>query len=188
MSFMDVVIVYIIYNGQFDGKNVSKWRYVTWEGELVSSVFSWDLSLANRAASLNSANLSANFKNVGTWISIYLSLIRVSHQLNIALVSHLDQVVLWWKAQTIDSVCPAVSPLAELLRCLCEGHVGGDSAVDNGLWETEDYQHELRTFEIRTVSFNSDRSWLQCPWFNNIHQHTGLIQIHNPLLQRDIFR
>lgn len=34
--------------------------FFTWEGVLVSSIFSWDFSLANRAASLNSANLSAN--------------------------------------------------------------------------------------------------------------------------------
>lgn len=37
----------------------------TWEGVLVSSDFSWDFSLARRAASLNSANLSANW-NIGS--------------------------------------------------------------------------------------------------------------------------
>lgn len=37
------------------------------------------------------------------------------------------------EAEAIDSVRPAVGPLAELVRCLGERHVGGDGAVDDGL-------------------------------------------------------
>lgn len=40
------------------------------------------------------------------------------------------------EAQAVDSVRPAVGPLAKLVRCLGERHVGGDGAVDNGLWRT----------------------------------------------------
>lgn len=40
------------------------------------------------------------------------------------------------EAEAIDSVRPAVGPLAKLVRCLGERHVGGDGAVDNGLWRT----------------------------------------------------
>lgn len=37
------------------------------------------------------------------------------------------------EAETVDGVGPAVGPLAELVRRLGEGHVGGDGAVDDGL-------------------------------------------------------
>lgn len=51
-------------------------------------------------------------------------------------VSHLNQVALWWEAEAVDSVGSAVRPLAKLLRCLGERHVGGDGAVYNGLLGT----------------------------------------------------
>lgn len=38
------------------------------------------------------------------------------------------------KAQSIDRVGSAVCPLPKFLRRLREGHVGGDSAVDDCLW------------------------------------------------------
>lgn len=41
------------------------------------------------------------------------------------------------EAQAVHGVGPAVGPLPELLRRLCEGHVGGDGAVDDGLWMME---------------------------------------------------
>lgn len=50
---------------------------------------------------------------------------------------HLDQVALRGEAEAVDGVGPAVGPLAELLRRLGECHVGGDGAVDNGLWRTK---------------------------------------------------
>lgn len=51
-------------------------------------------------------------------------------------VSHLNQVALWWEAEAVDSVGSAVRPLAKLLRCFGERHVGGDGAVYNGLLGT----------------------------------------------------
>jgi len=39
--------------------------------------------------------------------------------------SHLDQVALRREAEAVDGVGPAVGPLAKLLRCLGERHVGG---------------------------------------------------------------
>ncbi len=46
---------------------------------------------------------------------------------------YLLQLLLCGEAQAIDSVGPAVRPLAKLLRGFGEGHVGGDGAVDDGL-------------------------------------------------------
>lgn len=43
----------------------------TWEGELASSIFSRDFSLAKRAASLYSANLSANWEDMWGQICMY---------------------------------------------------------------------------------------------------------------------
>ncbi len=51
--------------------------------------------------------------------------------------SHLGQVALGREAEAVDGVRPAVGPLAKLLRRLGERHVGGDGAVDNGLWRTK---------------------------------------------------
>lgn len=45
-------------------------------------------------------------------------------------------MALWWEAEAVDSVGSAVRPLAKLLRCLGERHVGGDGAVYNGLLGT----------------------------------------------------
>lgn len=47
------------------------------------------------------------------------------------------------KAQSVDSIGTAVSPLAKLLRRLCEGHVWSDGAVDNSLrsFEADDPVH-----------------------------------------------
>ena len=47
--------------------------------------------------------------------------------------AHLGQLTLRGEAEAVDGVGPAVGPLAKLLRCLGEGHVGGDGAVDDGL-------------------------------------------------------
>jgi hypothetical protein len=47
--------------------------------------------------------------------------------------AHLGQVLLRGKAQAIDGVGATVRPLPELLGGFGEGHVGGDSAVDDGL-------------------------------------------------------
>lgn len=47
--------------------------------------------------------------------------------------SHFGQVALRREAEAVDSVRPAVGPLAELVRRLGERHVGGDGAVDDGL-------------------------------------------------------
>lgn len=46
---------------------------------------------------------------------------------------HFGQVALGGEAQAVDSVGPAVSPLAKLVRRLGKRHVGGDGAVDDGL-------------------------------------------------------
>lgn len=48
---------------------------------------------------------------------------------------YLGQMLFRSKAQAIDRVGSAVCPLAELLRGFCEGHVGRDGTVDNGLGE-----------------------------------------------------
>lgn len=47
--------------------------------------------------------------------------------------SHLGQLLLRGKAQSKDSVGPAVSPLAKLLGRLGKCHVGCDGAVDDHL-------------------------------------------------------
>lgn len=84
--------------------------------------------MANRAASLNSANLSANLKKGGTFQNFSEEPdFRVPR-------SHFGQVALGREAEAIDRVGPAVGPLAELVGGLGEGHVGGNSAVDDGLW------------------------------------------------------
>lgn len=46
---------------------------------------------------------------------------------------YLLQLLFCGKAEAIDSVGPAVCPLAKLLGGFGEGHVRGDGAVDNGL-------------------------------------------------------
>ena len=55
--------------------------------------------------------------------------------------SYLLQLLLCREAQTIDCVCPAVGPLAKLVRGLGEGHVGSDGAVDDGLVHTRAHSH-----------------------------------------------
>lgn len=46
---------------------------------------------------------------------------------------HFGQVALGGEAEAVDGVGPAVGPLAKLVRCLGERHVGGDGTVDDGL-------------------------------------------------------
>lgn len=46
---------------------------------------------------------------------------------------YLVQLLFCSKAQTVDSVGPAVSPLTKLLGRLGKCHAGCDGAVDNGL-------------------------------------------------------
>lgn len=46
---------------------------------------------------------------------------------------YLREMLLRSKAQPIHGVGSAVRPLPKLLGRLCEGHVGGDGAVDDGL-------------------------------------------------------
>ena len=49
--------------------------------------------------------------------------------------AHLSQMLFRSKAKAIDSVGAAVCPLSKLLGGFGEGHVGSDSAVDDGLGE-----------------------------------------------------
>lgn len=51
--------------------------------------------------------------------------------------THLGQMLLRSKAKAIDSVGATVCPLPELLGGFGKGHVGSDSAVDNGLGRGE---------------------------------------------------
>lgn len=46
---------------------------------------------------------------------------------------YLVKLLLSGEAQAVHSVSPAVCPLAKLLRCLSECHVGCDGAVDDSL-------------------------------------------------------
>jgi hypothetical protein len=48
-------------------------------------------------------------------------------------VTNLLKLLLGGKAQSVHGVGTAVSPLAKLLGCFGECHVGGDGAVDDGL-------------------------------------------------------
>lgn len=45
------------------------------------------------------------------------------------------------EAEAVDSVRPAVGPLAEFVRRLGERHVGGDGAVDDGLCRANTHTH-----------------------------------------------
>ena len=59
--------------------------------------------------------------------------------------TYLLQLLLSGEAQAVDSVGPAVCPLAKLLGGFGEGHVGGDGAVDDGLtpWRVGKQQIKL---------------------------------------------
>ena len=54
------------------------------------------------------------------------------------------------EAEAVDGVGPAVGPLAKLLRCLGERHVGGDGAVDDGLWRRNHMRPADRTTRQNT--------------------------------------
>lgn len=64
--------------------------------------------------------------------------------------SHFAQVALGREAQAVDGVGSAVRPLAEFLRGLSEGHVGGDGAVDDGLRRGKQQQNKLLHQQIFT--------------------------------------
>lgn len=51
--------------------------------------------------------------------------------------THLGEMLLRSKAQAVDSVGTTVCPLPKLLGGFGKGHVGGDSAVDDGLGRGE---------------------------------------------------
>ena len=52
------------------------------------------------------------------------------------------------KAKTIDSVGATVCPLSKLLGGFGKGHVGSDSAVDDGLGEGEVREKSSRVMEL----------------------------------------
>lgn len=52
---------------------------------------------------------------------------------HVSLQAHLSQMLLRSKAKAIDGVGATVCPLPELLGRFGKCHVGGDSAVDDGL-------------------------------------------------------
>ena len=51
--------------------------------------------------------------------------------------THLGQMLFRSKAKAVDSVSATVCPLSKLLGGFGKGHVGGDSAIDNGLGRKE---------------------------------------------------
>lgn len=63
------------------------------------------------------------------------------------------------EAEAVDRVGPAVGPLAELVGRLGERHVGGDGAVDNGLWtEKTGSNRHFQTAATRPNSAISGRT------------------------------
>lgn len=62
---------------------------------------------------------------------------------------HLGQMLFRSKAKAVDCVSTTVCPLSKLLGGFGKGHVGGDSAIDNGLGRK---QQRLRSVGLLTMN------------------------------------
>lgn len=134
----------------------------------VSTALCWDSSKITTISILNLSQYHTTARMETEELSVFDSTYTPSVGFTLwasFVCTHLDQVALRREAKAVDGVGSAVGPLAKLLWCLGERHVGGDGAVDNGLWRTKHMTEPHHSMwnskrEITTVYCLLKHHWL----------------------------